>query len=238
MNSRRRLAWTAMAALLLFSGAAVGMAAASLTGAFGFLSQPEPEAARWVVPPPPVEEVVPIVADPEPVTATPAATPEATPEAEPEPEPEPPQGVQHPARIRIAAIGVDAPLVGVGLLDNGEMEVPDPGLAGWYDLGPVPGAAGPSVIAAHVDSYEGPDVFFRLRELEPGDEIEVHGADGDVAVFTVEHSEQELKYELPADRIWNDTTEPVLRLITCGGEFDRSRRSYRSNIIVYAARSA
>jgi sortase (surface protein transpeptidase) len=210
-----------MAALLLFSGTAIGMAVVSL----GFSPGSSAVADPWLVPPPGLDAYVPAGIARAPADATPEAAPE------------PPPGVQQPARVRIPAIEVDAPLVGVGLLDNGEMEVPDPGLAGWYELGPLPGAPGPSVIAAHVDSYRGPDVFFRLGELEPGDEIEVHGADGDIARFVVESSEQELKEALPADRIWNDTTEPVLRLITCGGEFDRSRRSYRSNVIVYAALS-
>lgn len=222
-----------MAALLLFSGTAVGMAVVSLGGSLGSHAAADPDPEPWLVPPPGVDAYVPAGI----ARAAAEALAEAPAEATPEAEPEPPPGVQQPARIRIPAIEVDAPIVGVGLLDSGEMEVPDPGLAGWYDLGPRPGAPGPSVIAAHVDSYRGPDVFYRLRELEPGDVIEVHGAGGDIARFVVESSEQELKEALPADRIWNDTTEPVLRLITCGGDFDRSRRSYRSNIIVYAALS-
>jgi sortase (surface protein transpeptidase) len=143
--------------------------------------------------------------------------------------------IEQPARVVIPSIDVDAALVGVGLKANGDMEVPSFGLAGWYTLGPAPGAAGPAVIVAHVDSRQGPDVFYRLSEVSPGDEIMVYGKDGSVAIFVVEGKEQQLKTELPVQRIWNDTPYSVLRLITCGGDFDYSSRHYRSNVIVYAS---
>lgn len=143
--------------------------------------------------------------------------------------------IAHPARVEVPAIGVDAELIEVGLQPDGAMEVPDFGLAGWYGNGPTPGEAGPAVIVAHVDSRRGPDVFHRLRELEPGDEIRVHGADGQTLAWTMDTSELVDKNLLPTDRIWTDTEQPVLRLITCGGEFDPADRSYRSNVIVYAS---
>lgn len=143
--------------------------------------------------------------------------------------------IDRPVRVEIPAIGVDADLIEVGLKPDGAMQVPDFGLAGWYGNGPEPGAAGPAVIVAHVDSRRGPDVFHRLRELEPGDEIHVHGADGETLTWAMDSSELVDKNLLPTDRIWNDTEQPVLRLITCGGEFDPAARSYRSNVIVYAS---
>lgn len=139
-----------------------------------------------------------------------------------------------PAKIVIPAIGVNAKLVPVGLLESGEMETPRFGLAGWYKLGPVPGATGPAVIVAHVDTKKGPDVFFRLHELVPGDKVEVYGADGDKAVFVVESQETVLKSALPTDRIWNQTDQALLRLITCGGQFDPVSGHYLSNTIIYA----
>ena len=142
--------------------------------------------------------------------------------------------VGDPVRVVIPAIDVDAQVVDVGLLADGAMEVPDFGLAGWYELGPRPGEPGPAVIAAHVDSRDGPDVFFRLDELEAGDEIRAIDADGNTARFVVSSAELVDKNALPVDRIWNEVDEPALRLITCGGEFDRQAGSYRSNTIVYA----
>jgi len=141
--------------------------------------------------------------------------------------------IPQPVRIVIPAIRVDAKVIPVGLLENGDMEVPPFGLAGWYKLGPAPGASGPAVIVAHVDSKKGPDVFYNLKELKPGDEIMVYGEDGDLAVFAMDSKEQELKTDLPVDRIWNNTKEPVIRLITCAGEFNRKTGHYLSNLIVY-----
>ena len=150
------------------------------------------------------------------------------------PEPDEVFEADRPVRIVIPAIDVDETVVETGMLSSGAMEVADFGLAGWYGLGPKPGEVGPAVIAAHVSSVAGPDVFYRLKELEEGDEILVEDAGGAEHVFTVTDSELELKVELPTDRIWSEDDEPVLRLITCGGEFDPAARSHLSNVIVYA----
>lgn len=141
--------------------------------------------------------------------------------------------IPQPVRIVIPTIRVDARIIPVGLLEDGSMEVPPFGLAGWYKLGAVPGGNGPAVIVAHVDSKKGPDVFYYLKNLEPGDEIMVYGEDGDLAVFVVDSKEKELKTELPVDRIWNDSKEPLIRLITCAGEFNRRTGHYLSNLIIY-----
>ncbi len=144
-------------------------------------------------------------------------------------------GIGEPAAVEIPALGVNAALVGVGLEADGAMEVPDFGLAGWYELGPKPGEPGPAVIVGHVDSRAGPDVFFRLKELRPGEHVVVRSKDGTSSTFVVEALEQTPKTALPVERIWNATDQPVLRLVTCGGSFDRSTRSYRDNVVVYAS---
>lgn len=138
-----------------------------------------------------------------------------------------------PTRVVIPAIDVDVGLVRLGLQADGAMEVPDFGLAGWYAEGPEPGRAGPAVIAAHVDSRAGPDVFYRLVDLNVGDEIHVVYDSGDDVTFLVEGSEKAPKDELPVDIIWPTTNDRLLTLITCGGEFDRTARQYEDNVIVY-----
>ncbi len=142
--------------------------------------------------------------------------------------------VAQPVGIDIPAIDVSADMIEVGLDPSGAMAVPDFGLAGWYGPGPRPGAPGPAVVVAHVDSQAGPDVFFRLRELAAGAEIVVRGEDGTARRFAVTHQEQVPKDQLPTERIWNETDVPVLRLVTCGGSFDASTGHYRDNVIVYA----
>jgi len=139
-----------------------------------------------------------------------------------------------PLRVTIPAIDVDAALVPVGLKPDGAMQTPDFGLAAWYSPGPRPGEAGPSVLVAHVDSaVNGPDVFHRLKDIAAGDEVVVHYRTSAVT-FVVTGKEQAAKTALPAERIWNGASAPVLRLITCGGAFDRAARSYLDNVIVYA----
>lgn len=138
-----------------------------------------------------------------------------------------------PVRIVIPAIAVDAPVVSVGLLEDGDIETPNTGYVGWYSLGPAPGELGPAVMLAHVDSRKAADVFYHLKELNAGDDIMVYGASGDPAVFVVESVEEELKIALPRDRIWTYTPEALIRLITCGGDWDRKTRHYLSNVIVY-----
>jgi sortase (surface protein transpeptidase) len=143
-------------------------------------------------------------------------------------------GVGRPVSIAIPALGVDARVVPVGLRDDGAMEVPGVDLAGWYEPGPRPGEAGPAVLVGHVDSRSGPAVFFRLSELRRGDRIVVGEQGGGGRAFVVDRVERRPKEALPTERIWNRTREPVLRLITCGGSFDRSTGHYRDNIIVFA----
>jgi sortase (surface protein transpeptidase) len=79
-------------------------------------------------------------------------------------------------------------------------------------------------------------VFFRLGQLRRGDKIVVGQAGGGSRRFLVERVERQAKEALPVERIWNRTNQPVLRLITCGGSFDRFTGHYRDNIVVYARR--
>lgn len=143
------------------------------------------------------------------------------------------------ATLEIPAIGVSAPVISLGLDENRAMEVPTNfAEAGWYRYSPTPGETGPSVIAGHVDSHTGPAVFFRLTDLKPGDEVHVRRADGTTSTFAVQRVEQHPKDAFPHEEVYGDTAGPELRLITCGGVFDRAQRAHRDNIIVYASTPA
>lgn len=144
-----------------------------------------------------------------------------------------PKHVGKPVRVLIPTIGVNEALYGVGLKADGAMQTPDFGDAGWYDLGPRPGARGPAVIVAHVHGPDGNDVFADLADLQPGDRVTVRRTDG-ASVFIVDSIERSKKDALPTERIWNDTDQAVLRLITCGGEPDPVTRMYPDNTVVYA----
>lgn len=145
-----------------------------------------------------------------------------------------------PVRVAVPSIGVRAPLIRLGLDADGSVQVPPadrPDEAGWYEGGPTPGERGAAVILAHVDGPEGAAVFYDLGKLRPGNRIEVTRADGGIAVFTVEAVERVRKDRFPTSRVYGPLDYAGLRLVTCGGTFDRSKRSYRDNIIVYAART-
>jgi Sortase domain len=142
-----------------------------------------------------------------------------------------------PIRLGIESIGVDAPVEGYGVDPaNGQMEVPyNVDEVAWYRYGPSPGQPGSAVMAAHVDlAGRGPGVFFDLREVEPGAEVTVDYDDGSQAVFKVEARVVYQKTELPLAVIFSRGGPPVLTLITCGGAFNSSARSYDSNVVVYA----
>ena len=142
-----------------------------------------------------------------------------------------------PVRLEIPAIGVASPLIRLGLNPDGAMQVPaDFQVAGWFTGGPQPGQLGPAVIAGHVDSRNGPAVFYRLRDLHPGDLVRVVRADHRVIRFRVDSLASFPKQALPDEAVFGATTTPALRLITCAGSFDWSRRSYRDNLVVSATR--
>jgi hypothetical protein len=146
-----------------------------------------------------------------------------------------PRAAAEPVRVRVPAIGVDSTLVGLGLDAAGALETPaDYALAGWFSGGPAPGAVGPAVLAGHVDSTAGPAVFWRLHELAAGDAVLVDRADGTTAWFTVTRVERHPKDAFPTDDVYGPTPDAQLRLVTCGGDFDRSARSYRDNVVVFA----
>ena len=146
-----------------------------------------------------------------------------------------------PVRVDVPSIGVRAPLARLGLEADGSVQVPPadrPGEAGWYEGGPTPGERGAAVILGHVDSAKGAAVFYDLGRLRPGHRVEVSRADGRVAVFTVESVERVPKGRFPTGRVYGPLDHPGLRLVTCGGSFDRGKRSYTDNVIVYAAETA
>jgi Sortase domain len=140
-----------------------------------------------------------------------------------------------PERVRVPAIGLDSPLERLHLNAKGALMPPGRfDRAGWYADGTAPGDVGPAVIAGHVDSKAGPAVFHRLRELAGGDRIEVVRG-GTVLRFTVTRIAWYPKNSFPTEEVYGPTPDRQLRLITCGGVFDRSLRSYRDNLVVYAA---
>lgn len=149
-----------------------------------------------------------------------------------------PDGVEA-ARVIIPSIGVDTALISLGVDPRSGVLVPPErfDVAGLFSAGTFPGEIGPAIIAGHVDSTDGPAVFYRLEELLPDAVISVILSDGEEIDFTVVAVEQYPKTAFPTARVYGPTPDRALRLITCGGDFDRNRRSYLDNIVVYAVRT-
>ena len=143
--------------------------------------------------------------------------------------------VPPPRQLRVESLGIDDPVVTVGLEDDGTLEVPAPTEVGWYRGSAVPGApTGSAVLTAHVD-YDGvPGVFLELGRLEVGAVVVTVDASGVERRYTVTERFQVAKGELPVDELFRRDGAPVLTLITCGGSFEERTRHYRDNIVVRA----
>ncbi|MCY9556056.1 class F sortase, partial [Paenibacillus apiarius] len=143
-----------------------------------------------------------------------------------------------PVTISIPRIGVQAPIMSLGTNPDGTVQVPplDQAMnAGWYSPGASPGEAGNAVIVGHVDSAQlGPAVFFNLGALVAGDTIVVARQDGSSATFTVREVASYPKTAFPAAQVYGPSDVPALRVVTCGGVFDKTAGSYLNNIVVYA----
>lgn len=186
-----------------------GLAAvAVVSGTVAVLAGAPPEAAVAGSPPAPV------------VRAAPAASSSAP----------------APVSVTVPSVGLSSSLVPIGVDATGALVPPaDFGQAGWFDAGVAPGQVGPAVLAGHVDSRSGPAVFYRLEDIAVGAQVLVDRADGSTLTFTVIRVAEYPKSAFATDEVYGPTVDAQLRLITCGGEFDRSRRSYVDNVVVYAS---
>lgn len=141
-----------------------------------------------------------------------------------------------PRELAIPSLKLTAPLMKLGMTADGGVELPPyekPNVAGWYKGSAVPGDEGASVIIGHVDTRTAAAVFFRLRQVRKGAVVKVTRSDGKVAEYRVDSVERVPKERFPVERVY---LEDGLRLVTCGGEFDWKKHSYRDNVIVYASR--
>lgn len=141
-----------------------------------------------------------------------------------------------PAELRIPKLNLNAEFEApLGLKEDRTIEVPETYTkVGWYENGATPGEVGPAVVLGHVDSYEGPAIFWPLGKLEEGDEIEIEREDGTTAVFVVEYSKRFDQDEFPTELVYGPTEKPTLRLVTCTGTFDKAAQKYSHNLVVFA----
>lgn len=203
--------WIFLAAVLLLVGSGALIA--------GVLSHPKSLA----VPASPRRQ-----ASTTPTSATPSTTPPST---------TPPLLARSaPVLLQVPAIGLSVSVSTLGLNRDGTVQVPtDVQQPGWFRLGPSPGQLGSAVILGHVDSYQGPAVFFRLRSLQAGDRVDTALADGETAHFVVTAVVMYPKSQFPDRKVYGSHGYSALQLVTCGGTFDRQTGHYLSNVVVYTS---
>lgn len=141
-----------------------------------------------------------------------------------------------PIHISVPSVGIDTKIISVGLDSSGSIEMPPlfDWSAGWYKYSPTPGQLGPSIIVGHVDTYKGVSVFWRLRDIKEGDLVYISRADGKTAKFKVQALKVFDQQDFPTQEIYGNLDYSGLRLITCGGAFNKQTESYTQNTVVYA----
>lgn len=142
-----------------------------------------------------------------------------------------------PDRVMIPEIELDEPLIDLAIQPDGRLEAPSGwDDVGWFAGGSMPGEAGPTVIAGHVDSPTGPAVFYRLMELQEQDQVTVIDAEGGEHLYEVTSTADFPKDDFPTQEVFGAGTEDELRLITCTGEFDAEAERHLDNRVVFASR--
>ncbi|MER6711504.1 MULTISPECIES: class F sortase [unclassified Streptomyces] len=221
--SRRRLR---TAVSVVWAVAALALAVGLLTGRGGSTDAGGPPHAPPAVAP--AASAAPAVPETPPASAAPPRS--AASEAGGLPR-------SRPVRLHIPKIAVDAPFTDLAIGRSGQLDPPpadDTNLVGWYAEGHSPGETGTAIIAGHVDTKTSPAVFARLGELRKGDRFHVTRADGSRATFVVDDARSFPKDDFPSERVYGDTPDPQVRLITCSGAYDRQARDYTENLVVFA----
>lgn len=230
------LAAAAAVALLL-----VGLLVLSL-GLHGQAGPPQPAEARPAAVASPFPNPSLDVSTPRP---SPAASSKRPPPGKPAASTEPKTRIgaflpaSAPTILDIPSVGIRSTnFVDLRVGKDGTLDVPGSAdEVGLYADGPTPGQLGPAVLGAHVDSKTGPGIFYRLGQVEEGDELTVTRKDGIRVTFTVDKVAVYPKDEFPTDEVYyGDFDRPEIRLVTCGGPFDPAT-SYLSNVIVFGHRT-
>ncbi|MEU3489281.1 class F sortase [Streptomyces massasporeus] len=176
---------------------------------------------------------------PRPAAATPRPAPKPAAPAVRKPRPAAaprPLPRSRATRLLIPYLRLDAPVMDLGLDRDRRLTAPpddDPKLVGWYRHGASPGEQGTAVAVGHLDTDSGPAVFAGLPELKRGRIVKARRADGRIAVYTVDKIRSYEKAHFPSQEVYGARGRPELRLITCGGSYDR-RKGYSGNVVVFA----
>ncbi|MFJ7942597.1 class F sortase [Streptomyces sp. NPDC096354] len=207
---------------LLWPAAAAGLGLLMIFNSFGTAEDNKPLA------PPSMAAPAPAAAPPAPPAPSAAASPSPTGLFMPR---------SKPTKLQIPSIAVNAPFTPLTIGAGGHLNAPPPNdtnLVGWYKGGVTPGERGAAIVAGHVDTTTGPAVFLQLQFVKQGATVDITRADGSVATFKVDSVEKFSKAHFPNDLVYADTPDAQLRVITCGGTYDRKAKDYKDNVVVFA----
>lgn len=141
-----------------------------------------------------------------------------------------------PKTISIPQINVSANIESVGMDKQGRMDIPQKAdNVAWYNLGYKPGEKGNAVIDGHLDKQTGaPAVFWNLKKLQPGDKIIVTDTQGTQKTFSVIKTINYPYNQFPLKQVFGPADQPLLNLITCEGQWDKTTKNYSHRTVVYA----
>ena len=171
-------------------------------------------------------------------TALPTVVPSTGPTPTPAAQGDPRLAALDITRLVVPKIGINAPIVVLGILPDGTMDSPKgPTEVAWYTFSSKPGQVGNVVLAGHLDYINyGAAVFYRLRDLRPGDELRVVLSDGTEVKYSVQTVAEYEEETAPIADIVGRTPNEAITLITCAGSFDRSSLHYNKRLVVRGAR--
>lgn len=141
-----------------------------------------------------------------------------------------------PERLKVPALNLSMRILATTVDGTGLMALPaKPSELGWYAYGPAPGSRhGTAVLAGHVDSARyGTGPLVGLASLRRGDPLTVSTATGSVR-YEVVAVQRISKRALNPAEVFDRQGEPLLRIITCGGTYDRDRGGYQDNVVLTA----
>ena len=143
-------------------------------------------------------------------------------------------GIDGPYTLRIARIGLAAPVVPIQSNEDRVLDPPrDPSVAGWWSQGAAPGEPkGSAVLVGHTVRNKGGGVFDNIGDLSRGDAIEVKGSDAGLT-YRVRSVDVLSKNQVArkAEEIFDQTGAGRLVIITCD---DWDGTGWQSNIVTIA----
>ncbi|MGC5771231.1 class F sortase [Paenibacillus pabuli] len=142
--------------------------------------------------------------------------------------------MKKPVRLCIPSVHLSTTITPIHLSKDGHLQVPKSSeVAGLYVDGVLPGEEGNAIVAGHVDNYTGPAIFYPLKHLKPGSFVLLFDQNNQYLKYEVLEVQSYYTQEAPLDKIFGDTPEKQLNLITCTGKYDRKKKEHEKRLIVY-----